>query len=840
MRKKPGIHNKFQLNAPPPSHNALFLSAVQHHERGQFKEAEEIYTRILRHNPIHTDALHMFGVLKYQTASFDDAQNLITKAIALKPDKAVYHYCLGNIFMDTGKIDDAIKAYKLAISLNPDHAESHSKLGAALFSKGRKEDALLAITHALKIQPDSFDANFAMGTALYKMERYEEAIDFLQEAVKLNPDFSQAHYNLGTALKYNHNYTDAIKHLQKSLKLTPDNAEALNNLGLTLLDIGEINDGVLCLRQASALNPESAESLYNLGLGLDKQNRISDAISCYQKAIALKPDFSSAYNNMANLLKDQGRLTEALACYYKALELKPVNAAGTHSNILLMIQYTEPIYPDMIYGQHQRWAKIYASPLKTLIFNHTNDRNPERKLNIGYVSPDFRIHSVAYFIESIVESHNREHFEIFCYSNLDRPDNKTIEFKNLADHWQDISGMSDSDAVELIKNDCIDILVDLSGHTGNNRITLFARKPAPVQITYLGYPNTTGLDTIDYRISDAWTDPPGSNDHLHTEKIIRLPHGFLCYKPPEESPSVKALPASISGYITFGCFNNRSKISDRTIGIWSEILKLVPDSKLILKATAFYDEPTKNYVLELFDQRGISADRIKVYGNIPSKNGHLDLYNSVDIGLDTFPYNGTTTTCEALWMGVPVIALKGDIHISRVSHSILSNIGLAELVAETTDEYILKAVELAGNMERVNNLRRNLRSMMKNSHLMDKENFTRTLEQEYRAMWRRWCVEQKSTTISISDENRNSLEDQVNILIREGEELFNSGHILDAKCAFLHALEKDPENTIALNNLGVLYWHTAQPEKAIEAFKKVLALDPEYQDAKNNLEELYK
>ncbi len=840
MRKRSGTHNKAPSTSPPSSIDALFISAVRYHEKTQFQEAEEIYTQLLRLNPAHTDSLHMLGVLKHQTSRFDEAQDLITKAVALNPGKAEYRYSLGNLFTDTGRIDEAISAYQQAITLKPDHAESHSKLGVALYSKGGKADALLSIKRAIEINPDSVDANFDMGTTLYKMQRYEEAIAFLQEAVRIKPDFPQAHYNLGTALKNNLKYTDAIKHLQKALQLMPDNADTLNNLGLTLMDIGEYNDCVLCLRRASALNPTSADIAYNLGQGLDKQHCISEAISCYQKAITLKPDFSNAYNNMANLLKDQGHLTEALACYYKALELKPENAPGTHSNILFTIQYTEPIDPDMIYGQHQRWAKIYASPLKTLIPHHTNDRNPDRKLKIGYVSPDFRVHSVAYYIEPIIESHDREGFEIFCYSNLDKPDNKTIDFKSLADHWRDITKMTDHEAAGLIQQDCIDILVDLSGHTGNNRLTLFARKPAPIQITYLGYPSTTGLDTIDYRISDTWTDPPGRTDHLHTEKIIRLPHGFLCYKPPTGCPDVRDLPASASGFITFGCFNNSSKISNKTIGIWSEILHLVPDSRLILKATALSDAPTKNYVLGLFEQKGICADRIMLFGNILLKEDHLDLYNSVDIGLDTFPYNGTTTTCEALWMGVPVIALKGDIHISRVSYSILSNIGLDELVAESSDEYVKKAVNLAGNIEKITSLRKNLRTIMKNSFLMDKANFTITLEKEFRAMWQRWCNDQQTHTLQEPRSNRDSLKAQVDILIHEGEKLFESGYLLDAKCAFLHALEKDSENITALNDLGVLYWHTGQTEKAVEAFNMALRFDPQYQDAKINLDEILK
>ena len=840
MRKKAGARNKNFLFPSHSSINTLFSSSVRYHEKGQFNEAEAIYTRLLRDNPTHTDALHMLGVLKHQTSCYSEAQSLITKAIALQPGKAAYHYSLGNLFLDTNRIDDAVHTYSQAILLNPDHAESHRKLGEALFLLGQKEDALLSMRHAIKIKPGSFDAHFTLGTALLKMERYKEAIDSLQKAVRLNPDFPPAHYNLGTALKHEKNYIDAVKHLQKSLQLMPDNADALNNLGVTLLDIGEYDDAVLCLRQASALQPESAEMVYNLGQGLDKQRKIGEAISCYQKAITLSPDFSSAYNNMGNLLKDQGRLSESLACYYKALELKPSNASGVYSNIIFLIQYAEPIEPDMIYEQHLRWARIYASHLKTLIPAHKNDQSPSKRLKVGYVSPDFRIHSVAYYIEPIIEANDRENFEIFCYSNLDRPDNKTIEFKNLADHWRDISAATDDEAAAIIQNDGIDILVDLSGHTGNNRLTLFARKPAPIQVTYIGYPNTTGLETIDYRITDAWTDPPGMTDHLHTERIIRLPHGFLCYKPPEESPEVKGLPASASGFITFGCFNNRSKISDTIIGIWSEILHLVPDSRLILKSAALSDESTRNYILGLFEGQGISADRITAVGNIPAKEDHLNLYNSVDIGLDTFPYNGTTTTCEGLWMGVPVIALKGDTHISRVSYSILSNIGLDDLVAETTDGYIMKAATLAKSIDRLTHLRRDLRSIMRSSFLMDKENFTRNLEKEYRAMWHRWCEEQPVNTRLESVANRDPVEEQVAILIHEGEQLFESGHFLDAKCAFLHALEKDPDDITALNDLGVLYWHTGQPEKAIETFQMVLVIDPDCRDARINLEEIHK
>jgi len=832
MSKKNKSRKKTSSSSHVSSAGKLFSSAIRYHEKGRFKNAEEIYTQVLRHNPTHTDALHMLGVLKHQTSRLDEAQDFANRAININPNKAAYHYSLGNIFKDTDRFDDAIIAYNKAISLKPDHVEAHGKLGEAFLSKGKNEDALLSMKHAIDISPKSVDAHFAMGTTLLKLKRYEEAIDYLKEAVTLNPDFSQAQFNLGTALKHTGNNTDAIKHLQKALKSMPNNTDALNNLGVILLDIGEYNDGITCLRRASDLRPDSAEIIYNLGQGYEKNHQASKAITCYQTAIHLKPDFSNAYNNMANRLNDQGNIKMALAYYYKALELKPINAAGTHSNILFMMQYTEPFDPEEIFDQHKRWAQIYALPLKGLIPEHKNYRAPEKRLRIGYVSPDFHVHSVAYFIEPVILSHNRELFEIFCYSTVDQPDNKTKEFEAGCDHWRDISGMTDDEAAGLILTDGIDILVDLSGHTAKNRLPLFARKPAPIQVTYIGYPSTTGMETMDYRITDQWTDPPGRTEHLHTEVLIRLPHGFLCYKPDKDAPDIKNLPASESGIITFGCFNNRSKISDETIRVWSEILKNVPSSMLILKSPVLNDEPTKNYILDLFAKNNIQTGRIKTSGHIASKKDHLNLYNSVDIGLDTFPYNGTTTTFEALWMGVPVITIKGDIHISRVSYSILSNIGLEELVAESSDEYISKAVSLAGDIDKIKHLRKDLRSIMINSPLMNEQGFTRILEHEYRNMWVKWCSKQ------VAYEEQGRVESPTDVLIRQGENLFEAGHLLDAKCAFVRAVENEPENTTALNNLGVTYWHSGDAKMAMETFYKVLEIDPQCRDAAINLEKI--
>ena len=371
---------------------------------------------------------------------------------------------------------------------------------------------------------------------------------------------------------------------------------------------------------------------------------------------------------------------------------------------------------------------------------HSNEKLPERRLRVGYVSPNFHQHSVAYFIEAVIASHDRSAYEIICYSDVARPDSVTDRIKSLTGSWRDILGMSHEQAAGLIRSDQIDILVDLAGHTAGNRMLLFARKPAPVQVTYLGYPSTTGLTTMDYRITDRFADPPGQTDHLHTEELVHLPQGFLCYKPPGQTPDVADLPFIASGGITFGSFNHLAKITPEVVRLWSNILNSLPDAQIILKAKPLFDMGTQQLLREMFVQNGVSPARLTLTGHAQSMSEHLELYHRIDIGLDTFPYNGTTTTCEAMWMGVPVVTLAGETHASRVGASILSNVGLPELIAGSPEEYLKKGVQLANDLERLQGMRANLRPMMERSPLMDANGFTRSLEAAYRQMWHRWCA----------------------------------------------------------------------------------------------------
>jgi predicted O-linked N-acetylglucosamine transferase (SPINDLY family) len=384
---------------------------------------------------------------------------------------------------------------------------------------------------------------------------------------------------------------------------------------------------------------------------------------------------------------------------------------------------------------------VHAESLVRFIGPHTNPRILERKLKIGYVSPDFRSHAVASFIEPVLAHHDQERFEIFAYYNHGQNDMVTQRLRKYCHHWRNIAAMSDEEVAELIREDEIDFLIDLAGHTGHNRLLVFARKPAPIQVTWLGYPDTTGLSTMDYRITDGFADPVDMTEDFHTEQLIRLPECFSVYHVPEEYPEVSRLPALENGYITFGSFNNFSKTTPEVIALWAKILRSVPDSRLMLKYSGLSDSSMKRMVREAFARLDIHPSRVELLGKDPSHVTHLQRYYQLDIALDTFPYCGTTTTCEALWMGVPVITLAGSSHVSRVGSSLMSNLGYTEMIASSQQKYVAIAVGLAPDIDRLSAIREELRDRMADSPLMDSTRFTQHLENAYKEMWRTWCMD---------------------------------------------------------------------------------------------------
>jgi predicted O-linked N-acetylglucosamine transferase (SPINDLY family) len=398
------------------------------------------------------------------------------------------------------------------------------------------------------------------------------------------------------------------------------------------------------------------------------------------------------------------------------------------------MHYDPAIGSEMLYEEATQWWQQHG--IKKVATSHPVAVSKKfGRIKIGYISPDFREHSVSYFFLPFLEYHNRDSFEIFCYSEVKREDKITHRIKELSDHWRPIAWLRDRAVAEQVRQDGIDILVDLAGHTAENRLLVFAYKPAPVQVTWLGYPNTTGMPVIDYRFTDEIADPPGEADEYHSEILMRLPDGFLCYGPPDDAPGVSGLPTHKNGRITFGSFNNLPKINPQVIGLWSRLLHQVADSRLLLKSKQFADEHVRQRFLDLFSVCGIGAERLRLLPRVASTAGHLALYHQVDIALDPFPYNGTTTTCEALWMGVPVITLRGDRHAGRVGASILTRLGLEEMIAQNEEAYVDIGVALAASMSALENLRSGLRSRMQSSVLCDGRSFARTMENTFQKVW---------------------------------------------------------------------------------------------------------
>ena len=526
---------------------------------------------------------------------------------------------------------------------------------------------------------------------------------------------------------------------EEILQREPDNVMFLHFLGEICYRLGDYPSAAAHITKSLEINPVNADAYNNLGVVLKDMGRLEEAIRCYEQLLRLQPDYPDAYANLGTIFRAKGKIAEAEMACRRALQRDP-NDFITHSNLLLTMNYNARHDAQFIYSEHLKFARRLAEPLSSATGPYHNECVPGRRIRIGYVSPDFRRHSVNYFIEPVLASHRHDQFGIFCYSDVPRADDVTARLQRYADQWREIAGVPDEQVAEMIRKDGIDILVDLAGHTGDNRMLLFARKPAPVQVSWLGYPNTTGLKAVDYRIVDGYTDPPGLTDPFYTEKLMRMPESFLCYQPEQNSPETGPLPCQKKGHITFGSFNFFAKVSPEVAVCWAELLQAVPASHLLLKTKSLSDKPTREYAMEMFTQKGIERERIELLSYEHSYRGHLDMYNRIDIALDPFPYNGTTTTCEALWMGVPVITLAGKTHASRVGVSLLSNIGLPEFIAETPDEYVKMAFTLAADVNSLQSLRMRLRAAMEQSPLTDAKRFTLNLENCLREMWQRYCA----------------------------------------------------------------------------------------------------
>ena len=643
-----------------------------------------------------------------------------------------------------GRLDEADRLYRQILDIDAHHADAVHLLGILAHQTGRDDVAVELIGKAISINRNAAVYHSNLGIALKNLGRINAAVASYGAALCIKPDYAEAYSNLGNALKDTGRLDDAVKSYCTALVIKPDYAEAHSNLGVALKDLGRINAAIASYSAALSIKPDYAEAYSNLGNALRDLGRIDAAIASHSTALRIKPDYAEAHSNLGNALMDLGCLDAAVASYSAAQRIKR-DSAEAQSNLLLALNYHAKLSSEEIFAAHRRWGESCGAMARA---NHANNRDPTRRLRVGYVSPDFFRHSAAYFFEPLLREHDRQTFEVYCYAEVSHPDAVTERLRSLADHWRSTVGVPDGTLARQITEDKIDILVDLAGHTSKNRLPVFALKPAPLQVSWLGYPNTTGLAAIDYRLVDAITDPEGESTPSHaTEQLLRLADGFLCYAPPTDAPNPAPPPSAGAGFVTFGSFNNPAKLSDATLDAWAALLRALPSARLLLKGRPFADASTRTLFQARFSDLGVVPERLTLLGHLPDPVAHLELYNKIDVALDPFPYNGTTTTCEALWMGVPVVTLAGNRHAGRVGASLLTRIGMTDLIASSTETYIDIAITLAGDTAHLMELRQNLRGRCATSTLCDAPAFARKMEATYRDLWRSYCTTSNQSAI---------------------------------------------------------------------------------------------
>jgi len=607
----------------------------------------------------------------------------------------------GNKAESSGKLREACEQYRKAVAAAPDYAKAHLNLGIGLEAAGDIDAAIRSYEAALAIDPGDAYANYNLGKVLCERGDLERAEPLIRAALGRKPEFPEAQVVLSNLYESRGDLTAAVSALESALKQRPDWA------------------GVL----------------FNYAAVLWKLRRLSEAEAALRRAIAIDPGLVPAYGMLGNILRGQARIPEALEVLGAARKLDP-GRLDIESTELFVLTCWDEISSEALFVRHKDFGARLEKAIARRFEPFGNSRDPERRLRVGYVSGDFNFHPVAFFTIPLFERHDRSACEIFCYWTGNTVDDFTRQVQAHADVWRDAASMPDAGLAETINRDGIDILVDLSGHSGFFRLAVFAQQPAPVQVTWLGYLSTTGMTRIQYRLCDRHTDPPGMTDRFHTETLVRLPNSQWCYRPVVSIDSSEAPPLKRNGFITFGSFSNVLKLSPTSRRLWTEILTRLPDSRIVFAGVP--QGPIRDGLIRDFERAGIAAGRIATFPRVGSAD-YFRSFNDVDVALDTTPYSGGTTTCDALWMGVPVITVPGTRSISRSTASILATLGLSDWIAASPEDYIRLAVGCAEDRETIAELRRTLRGRMRASPLMDELQFARDVEDAYRRMWRTWC-----------------------------------------------------------------------------------------------------
>ena len=680
------------------STDETFAEAARLHQAGDVAAAEPLYRQVLEADPRHVRALANLGVIAVRAGKLDEAADHYAAALEIDPNHVETHFNLGNLYRKRNRPQEAAAAFQAVLGLQPNHPRAYLNLGLAVSDAGDWVAAIDCFRRAVALDPNMPEAYNLLGDALYRTGRGAESVAVFREFVARCPDEARGHHNLGLALAASGEYEEAMPELELALKLRADYPDAHNSLAVALEHFG----------------------------------RADEAQHHYREATRLRADFADAWSNLGTSLAEQGRGAEAIEALGRAEAIRP--DARTGSNRLLALTYSSAYSPTQLREEHAAWAAKFADSLMPFTRPRIAAPDPNRRLKVGYVSGDFRTHTVAGPIELLLTNHDRNKVHVTCYPNVPGPDETTDRLRRLADGWRPVAALSDAAMADAVRADEIDILVDLSGHTAGNRLLVFAREPAPVQLTMFGYPCTTGLKAIDYRVSDSYADPPGESDGLYTEGLIRLPDSAWAYKTPTSAPVPNTLPAESRRAFTFGCLNNPGKLSELCIETWAKVLKSVPKSRLVLQAGRSAE--AARLLAERFTKQSIASDRLELVYRLPA-NEYFEAYQPIDLCLDPFPFNGGVTTCDALWMGVPVLTVAGRDYRSRQGVSILMNLGLPEFVAESPEKLVGLAAIWAGQRAGLADLRGSLREMMQQSPVTNAAQFVRSLETAYRQVWQK-------------------------------------------------------------------------------------------------------
>ncbi len=645
------------------------------------------------------------GGLRFQEAgNLDQADRLFRVAAAADPEHGEAHYLVGAVCLRRGATEDAAEWLARAVALEDGNAGYRARLGRALARLGRTAEAAECYERAIALGADDAETNTRYGAALAALGREADAQVRYETALARDPDFHEAHARMGDLLLRQHRVEAAIGRYEQALELAPGDNRTRNSLGEALLALGRTIEALSCFSRAASDLPGSGEA--PMGLGGAPLERGEDAVAVFRRALDAHPGMARA-----------------------------------HSNLLLALNHDPVISATAIFAESLRWSERFAQPLSALAEPHLNTPLPDRRLNLCYLWPGGAGASLACFVEPVLRAHDRDQFQISCYADGQAGSALARRLESAVDHWRDTAGVADQEVARLARADGIDLLIDLAGHGPGGRLLVFAERPAPVQISWCGYPGSTGLRAMDYRISDRWVDPRGTADQFYTEAVVRLANGFVCYGPPADAPRPAPPPSRAEGRITFGAFNGLAAVSETVAAVWAELLKSVPGARLRLFAPPLADGATRDWFAARLEALGVARDRLDLVGGTPDAAETMARYASVDIALDTFAMNGVASTCEALWMGVPVVTLAGERNASRIGLSLLQGLGLGDLVATSEEGYVECARTLAGDGERLAALRQELRGRMAGAALTDAAGFTGELEEAYRRMWRHWCAD---------------------------------------------------------------------------------------------------